>query len=429
MRRCALFLVLVLVLAACAEQPREEKPESAPGAVIEDKSVQLPAPAPEPAPKAEPAPRAEDHDWTASAPRVDDWAASAPPEPAPEPKAAPSFPTDISGNALVRVYYATDRKREDTGNLIPYGGRRGPLVYGQCVVSIPPSHMTGAIEKVKYAKRPDPRTEMYVASLYEMGWAELRQTLALELLHSPEKKALVFVHGFKNSFEDAALRTAQLTYDLQFDGASLFYSWPSANSVARYQQDRDTATDPAVFGHLRAFLQDVAEQSGAERIYLIAHSMGNEVLTRAFAALVPGLKPEHRGKFKEIILASPDIGADEFKNTIAPRVLNQGPNVTLYASTQDFPLELSEFWNRFPRLGNPRHGYVVLAGMDTIDASAVSTDFLEHAYFAEHASIISDMFYNLHYGVPVEFRFGLKQERLDDKTYWKLRRVLYGDTD
>lgn len=382
MKRCAVFLVLVLLLAACAAKP----------------------PAPEPAPPPPP-----------------------PPAPAPDvtTKSAP-FPKDIFDNSLVTVYYATDRKADRSG-LIPYGTKRGDLSYGQCVVSVPRDHRLGDIER---SKDPDPRRDMYVMSLYAMDWNGLRESLAWALRGSPEKKALVFVHGYNNSFEDAALRTAQLAYDLQFDGPPIFYSWPSAEALLKYKEDRKMATDPATFGHLRAFLQEVAEQTGAERIYLIAHSMGNEVLTRAFADLLAGLAPETREKFREIVLASPDIGAEDFVKNIAPRILNQGPGVTLYASRHDEALKASWLVNDFKRrLGDPTKGAVVLPGMDTIDASAVRTDFLGHAYFAEHASIVSDLFYGLNYEIPVQDRFALQPATQDGKPYWKLRKVLYGDTD
>ncbi|WP_429550866.1 alpha/beta hydrolase [Paraburkholderia sp. MM5477-R1] len=37
----------------------------------------------------------------------------------------------------------------------------------------------------------------------------------------------LFIRGFKVGFVDAARRTAQMAYDLGFDGAPVFFSWPS----------------------------------------------------------------------------------------------------------------------------------------------------------------------------------------------------------
>lgn len=48
-----------------------------------------------------------------------------------------------------------------------------------------------------------------------------------------KKQAFVFVHGFNVTFEEAAWRTAQMAYDLAFDGAPMFYSWPSRGGYRR----------------------------------------------------------------------------------------------------------------------------------------------------------------------------------------------------
>jgi esterase/lipase superfamily enzyme len=43
-------------------------------------------------------------------------------------------------------------------------------------------------------------------------------------------EALVFIHGFNNSFEDALRRAGQLAYDLRFDGPVFAFSWSSEGS-------------------------------------------------------------------------------------------------------------------------------------------------------------------------------------------------------
>ena len=55
-------------------------------------------------------------------------------------------------------------------------------------------------------------------------------------------QAVVFVHGYNTAFDYALYRTAQMAYDLKFDGASFLYSWPSGGGVAGYGYDRESAT-------------------------------------------------------------------------------------------------------------------------------------------------------------------------------------------
>ena len=97
---------------------------------------------------------------------------------------------------------------------------------------------------------------------------------------SKTANAFVFVHGYNVTFEDAARWTAQITYDLGFDGAPTFYSWPSRGSVPAYTIDEQNIEWTQ--SNLRRFLEDFFTRSQAQNVYLIAHSIGNRALTRAF---------------------------------------------------------------------------------------------------------------------------------------------------
>ncbi len=53
--------------------------------------------------------------------------------------------------------------------------------------------------------------------------------------------AVVFIHGYNTSFDFAIYRTAQVAYDLKFDGAAFAYSWPSGGGLASYTYDRESS--------------------------------------------------------------------------------------------------------------------------------------------------------------------------------------------
>jgi len=165
------------------------------------------------------------------------------------------------------------------------------------------------------------------------------------------KSALVFVHGYNVSFVDAARRTAQMTYDLQFTGAPIFYSWPSAGKTQDYAVDETNVEWSGP--HLTQFLVDVLSKTDASDVYLIAHSMGNRALANSVADVETG-HPELRTKIREIILAAPDIDADTFKNEIAPRIIaakSATTHLTLYASSRDEALMASKVFHGYARGG------------------------------------------------------------------------------
>jgi hypothetical protein len=112
--------------------------------------------------------------------------------------------------------------------------------------------------------------------------------------------ALLFLHGFNVTFTDAAIRAAQIGYDLKVLGATAFFSWPSRGSVAAYPVDE--ASIEASERAITDFLVNFTVHCGAEKVHLIAHSMGNCGLLRALlriAAQAPG-----QVKFGQVFLAA-----------------------------------------------------------------------------------------------------------------------------
>lgn len=83
------------------------------------------------------------------------------------------------------------------------------------------------------------------------------------------------------TFDDALRRGAQLARDLNYDSSLFVFSWPSKGRPWRYGTDRGSANKAAA--SLATFLEMVGAASGAAKIHIIAHSMGNRVLLAALA--------------------------------------------------------------------------------------------------------------------------------------------------
>ena len=143
------------------------------------------------------------------------------------------------------------------------------------------------------------------------------RALHQQISESRFKDVFIFVHGFNNTFEDAARRAAQLAYDLDFDGTPMLYSWPSQGSATAY------AMDEAAVGisgrRLADFMETVVAQSGAQRIHLIAHSMGNRALLEALQTYLAKRAPDNRQHiFGQIVFTAPDVDRDYFIDAIDP---------------------------------------------------------------------------------------------------------------
>ncbi len=299
---------------------------------------------------------------------------------------------------------------------VRYGGERGKLELGVCEVSIPPTHEVGELEAptiFKFEVREDTNKHLVLLGSHPQEKADFYGQLRERVASSPRKNAFVFVHGFNNSFEESARRTAQLAHDLKFEGAPIFYSWPSQAQLTAYTVDENNVewTVP----HLREFLLELAKESGADSICLIAHSMGNRALTKALQSLSYRLE---RPIFDEVVLTAPDIDADVFRRDIAPAVARTANRVTLYASSNDEALRVSKQIHGYPRAGDSGGLLVVLPGIETIDVSAVDTTLVGHSYFNSNGSVVSDLICLLNDAKPASQRTGLLPRQYEGLPYW-----------
>jgi esterase/lipase superfamily enzyme len=294
------------------------------------------------------------------------------------------------------------------------------LSYGKCEVSIPRVHKRGLLEGPSILRlefSPNPEKHVVFKNPELLDADSFFAGLKRYSLRSTDKDALVFVHGFNVDFEDAARRAAQLSYDLQFRGPTVVFSWPSRGSLdpISYNMDRSNAELSAEpLGLLLAYLH---AKAGIERIHVIAHSMGNVPLTRALAEM------KDPSGIRQIALLAPDVDARMFENLARkfPRQAppDKGPRVTLYASDRDLALIVSRRYAGYPRAGQGGPAIVLLSGVDTIDASSVDTSLLGvlHQYYADNSQVLGDL-YRLLRGDAPENRFGLEPHETPRGKYY-----------
>ncbi|MBN2021955.1 MAG: alpha/beta hydrolase [Pirellulales bacterium] len=302
---------------------------------------------------------------------------------------------------------------------LDYSNDRGELEVGTCEVSIPRTHQRGELESpsiIRLEFREDPMRHVVLMGVERKDedgfYADLKERIA----QCPRGEAFVFVHGYNVTFEKAARRTAQMAYDLGFEGAPIFYSWPSQGGLFDYTVDETNVvwTVP----HLKEFLLSVARRTEAKRVHLIAHSMGNRALTAALGQLVTELKQEDMPLFHELVLTAPDIDADVFRRDIAPVITKTAQRVTLYASSNDEALAASKKLHGYPRAGDSGEGLVVLPGIDTIDVSDLDTSLLGHSYYGDNDTVLTDLAQLIEESKPPRLRSHLRAMALGSLEYW-----------
>jgi esterase/lipase superfamily enzyme len=193
------------------------------------------------------------------------------------------------------------------------------------------------------------------------------------------RQAFVFVHGYNVAFADASRRTAQIKYDLGFDGPAILFSWPSHGKKALYLADEANAEWSGP--QFADFLVELRQQTGnATEIHVIAHSLGNRVLSRAVERIDVDASINPKPRFSQIVLAAPDMDADVFRDQLAPAMRRLAHGITLYGSSDDRALIASKTAHQVPRAGEGGPNLPIIAGIDSIDVTGLDTSFLAHSY-------------------------------------------------
>ncbi len=330
---------------------------------------------------------------------------------------APAAP---QADAEYRVWYATSRTPLDaTKPALGFGVERDSRIhYGSCRVFVPRSHQVGALGSPWWKRLvtfTDDRLRLLAvdAANAETFWRQLGE----HLRQSPvdERDAVVFIHGFNVDFEEAALRAAQIGFDLQIRGAMAFYSWASRGRVASYLADEaaiELDEDP-----IADFLCDFALRSGASRVHLIAHSMGNRAVLRAVHRIADEARRRVDVRFGQIMLAAADVDARQFLQRCAayPRLAQR---TTLYVSSRDAAVEASRWLHDYPRAGL-MPPVTIAPGIDTVNAVNADLTLLGHGYVAEARDVICDMHALIRHGAAPERRFGLRAVATErGERYW-----------
>ena len=324
---------------------------------------------------------------------------------------------------LYPLWFGTNRKPFDIQDISKgFSKQRDEkLHYGICQVAVPKSHKigsTGSLWWQRLLTLTDDSLKLQSESLKILDeiifWDSVQQALQQ---HEPdEHSALVFIHGFNVSFEDAALRAAQIGFDLQVPGIMAFYSWPSQAKLMSYAADE--ATIEASEKYIAEFLLNLAQKTKIDKIHIIAHSMGNRGLLRAMQRILAQVQTASKVSFGQIFLAAPDVDPDLFKD-LANAYHTLAQRTTLYVSSKDKALATSGIIHDHPRVGffPP---ITVVEGIDTIEISNIDLTFLGHGYFADARILLEDIRDLLINNTSPNRRRG-RLKPAQDGNYWIIR--------
>ncbi len=268
------------------------------------------------------------------------------------------LPFDGPVDKVQTVFMATSRNqqaaREEDGTRPEFGSGRGQeLHFGRYDMSVPPDRDPGALA-LPTAKADPARDFLMVGSERYQSEAAFIAAVnrALAPLPPAKRHVTLYVHGYRASFAESVLNTAQLAADYHLPGPVVLFAWPSADQLTHYLYDRDSTlySRDQFVRTLKALTK-----TRATEVNVIAHSMGGFLVMEGLNRLVLNRDRATLNRINGVLLAEPDISIDVFRSQIAGLDLNR-LDLAVMVSGRDRALQVSSLIaGGTPRLGERRN--------------------------------------------------------------------------
>ncbi|MBO0751946.1 MAG: alpha/beta hydrolase [Bradyrhizobiaceae bacterium] len=282
--------------------------------------------------------------------------------PGPEASAIVTQPT---------VLVATTRKPVNGGHTKPWFGTE-----------------RGRTTTVARARLRPPSDSHFSLSAVGLGnWTVLGVDPAPQLANllgdTANRDVLLYVHGYNQTFEQAAIDAARLSDGIKFAGETMVFSWPSRGRLLDYDFDRESAMWSR--DALDQVVEDLLASPAVGRVNIVAHSVGTMLTTEALRQLYAKLGDYAADRVGAIVLASPDIDMDVFTAAI-PRIGPLAGKITVITATDDRALAVSRLVNgSTSRVGAAEKAQLETLGLKVIDASQQGWGVLNHDLFLSNA--------------------------------------------
>ena len=343
----------------------------------------------------------------------------------------------------MKLFYATDREpRPNKDGSFGYGsGRSASLAFGTALIEIDgnPSwedftassldrdrtkeikmNMGDINEAMRLPPTPHPASFTNgtiqidpdrLAAAHETE-ARMNAEISNFLADTPRKEVVMYIHGYNNGFEDAALDLAEIWHFLGRKHLPILYTWPAGHEgisgIRGYNYDRESGE--FTIYHLKQFLKSLGRMDEIEKIHIIAHSRGTDVLITALREVfleirAEGKNPEEELRIANVVLAAPDLDYEVVLQRVVAEHVEAGVgDATLYTSPADKAIKISEWlYGRVARIGHLESSVVKSEltdkQMTSIEENS-SIQFIEfigkgdavgHGYFSSSRAVSSDL--------------------------------------
>lgn len=255
---------------------------------------------------------------------------------------------------------------------------------------------------------------------------------------SPHRSLLININGFRERFPSALRKTAFLAHVLDIDTPMVVFDWPGDQGSTPRGYLRAQGLARASGPDLAILIEKIVDDVQPERLWIIANSMGGEVVVSAFAELYSNpAMADSETEIEHVVLTAPDVSHEEFGSRFRDKILALSKSVTVYVSSNDRALLMSRVINRGRRLGestvdpsNPDQWdeameafELVTPGNDRvslIDITPVNRTRNFHNFSLETPEFFDDLYLRISNKETPRSRLQYKVTTADGAQYWVL---------
>ena len=279
--------------------------------------------------------------------------------------------------------------------------------------------------------------EIRLKSVNELEQAVFVKQVQKLVQASPYRSLLVVVHGFREAFESGLRKTAFVGHVLDIDSPVLVFDWPGNQGSTPPGYLRARRVAKASGAELAHTLKLIIDEIKPDRLWLIANSMGAQVVVDAFGLLYREADwADAQTEIEDVVLTAPDVDHKEFNNQLKLALKTMAQKTTVYVSSNDRALLISRVINRGKRLGEStmspdmmeeavRVANLVDPGsslIDLVDVTPVNRTRNFHNFSLETPEFFDELFLRLtNIDVP-NHRPMYRIEAPNGSVYWVLTR-------
>ncbi len=344
---------------------------------------------------------------------------------------------ELAEDATYRFFFATNRRQTAGAGPLErrFGGeRQETLTFGSFDTRISPSLGIGMlINPTEWFQNE----EISLERINALEQQEFVEGLSRLVAASPRRSLMVVVHGFREAFPSALRKTAFVGHVLDINTPVLVFDWPGdqGSSLQGYRRARRMAQTSST--DFAGFLALLMRQVRPERLWVIANSMGAQVVADALPELhADGAIAETGTLIEDVVLTAPDIDHDAFNTDFKAQIEAMVRSLTVYVSSNDRALIMSRLVNRTARRGEStltpdqiEEAVLITELIDPdsdliamVDVTPVNRTRNFHNFSLETPEFFDDLFLRLTNRTTPHTRRLYKVEAPNGARYWVLTR-------